>query len=894
MTAEAFDAVLAEPDSSAAQSRLHGLVTARNYNGITLPAVAGRYLHAFCDVTSSSLRRRWVGIALAGMLAASRKVPQHLAGLHGDLHAVGDVILSSTQSEEIKIIAGIVLRQCRERGITYNHFWSSDKVRKSIPNFPERSGPRWMSDFQKFLDQLGHLALVSTSTDPSIIYPISIVASDGFRWRDPNDSLPIALIQEGMLTVIAPDEALQDVQFVDIPISRIQSVLCQPSTLHNSQALVSEHEPWDIVLSLQARPWSYRLNTLRRAGTDITILFAHALDAREWEASIKECQVLYEKSREPDISKGHSNMQREDRIQPSSTSKDLTSLRQFDIPDHSVSPDSASVRGRITAPEHEVSLHSPSKEPARGNGKLPKISQATKLKAYKQLPEKQAPSSVTKQQAASTKVVKRAVAATAVKPVSKLQKQWPRSSQPRDSSAGSTRSQVKRKAGDDDEEYVPDDARSGRRTKKRQKNATKTTAAKRPIAAPRGRELITGSGTVSSRHSLITGLLSEQLPPKPTTLSNMRPGEHPARVAKDVSKSPSQVDQPIPHFKRPQTPGDMQIRSNFVLPTTHVMRGSKDDSNREQQATFIEILSSNSKPVPASPNADSSAISGHADCNEIVIEKEKGDWQTAQSDPFNRRSSNPNSTAFMRRLTGEDPTNNIHVSEDLNTADVQALGTNAARAIDPVRTYIKKQATQSVRTAAKGAVEGKDARNGPPERIADIAQTVPTIHGHEDLHTEGETTLAGDAKFEQPFLEPKASPIHFRSSPPVIGSLGSRSSTSAEVEAPSPSPLPTSEAELMNWEASLKSHQRSLYDSIIRVSKRAIQRIVDSETAVTDIVEVFEKDAEHVLRSLLQEQHREYNHVFGSMENKTKQLKRELEVTAGRLKEDRRRFKVVV
>jgi hypothetical protein len=65
-----------------------------------------------------------------------------------------------------------------------------------------------------------------------------------------------------------------------------------------------------------------------------------------------------------------------------------------------------------------------------------------------------------------------------------------------------------------------------------------------------------------------------------------------------------------------------------------------------------EILSSNTKKVPDSPHAESTAISGHADQEEVHREKHRADLETAKSDPFQRRGSKM-PTTFLRKLTGE-------------------------------------------------------------------------------------------------------------------------------------------------------------------------------------------------------------------------------------------------
>ena len=101
--------------------------------------------------------------------------------------------------------------------------------------------------------------------------------------------------------------------------------------------------------------------------------------------------------------------------------------------------------------------------------------------------------------------------------------------------------------------------------------------------------------------------------------------------------------------------------------------------------------------------------------------------------------------------------------------------------------------------------------------------------------------------------------------------------------------MPTSEAEAEQWEATLQPHQRALHDQLIRVSKRVLRHVVDSETAVTDIADVFASDGEHLLNGILQRQHSDYNELRVEMALKKKALKKELENAVKALAKERQR-----
>ncbi|KAF2792729.1 hypothetical protein K505DRAFT_362646 [Melanomma pulvis-pyrius CBS 109.77] len=316
MSARDFDAALAAPDVDATFQTLHHL-TSRNerFSGASLPTTAEKYLKAFCDAGSSATRRRWVGVALRKMVRTSTEVVKHFKTLRHRLPQLGQVILGSTELEETRILAGVIIREAMEQGIQFSSFWPSDKVPNNAPNFPQESGPHWLHDFQTFLDTLGDLVIMQLVTDPAILYPVSLVASDNFKCLNPEDVAMTAIIQDRLLTII-PELSTQNLDFVDIPLHRIQNISQRRATLKDSQSRGTEHEPWDLVISLRRGPWTYCVNTSRHTGTELTLLFKNAKDAKECEYCIMELVNLASSAHSHviDFSKGEDEMHSEDGV----------------------------------------------------------------------------------------------------------------------------------------------------------------------------------------------------------------------------------------------------------------------------------------------------------------------------------------------------------------------------------------------------------------------------------------------------------------------------------------------------------------------------------------------------------------------------------------------------
>lgn len=1134
MAAQTFESVLREPDNDASLLRLVQLIVTREHTGVT-SAVAEQYLHAFCGANSSPVRRRWIGIALAEMIGASIIPGHRLKEMHVEMQCLGAVVLSNTELEETKIVAGIVMRQVLAHGIEYNSFWATDKVKNSSPNFPRDLHLRWMFDFQEFLDALHSLALAKSSNETSIMYPISVVAAEELKWPE-DDGCSIALIQANTLTVIMQNSELHNVQFIDIPIDHCRNVRAQPATLYDSQAQSEMPEPWEVVLRLEEKSWTYTLNTSKRAGREIVFLFEHAGDAKEWESCVREQQkargivntpvrhtprlrkscsspihcsgtpqldihddAMHESAPRVHSASSHSSRARQP-LQPTVT----CSRRRPDDPserhegasqarstgaaatvadenrppageaDNIVDVAQKQRRPKQTQRQHLVNssaaeISASSSQPfsngmsgpdaflnsdvvgcapkriTYSKGKLPRVSQSAKERVSKQLRGKPDVFDLPQKESGILKTTKAVGSGTAS--TSGQESQKSRKSEHKTlNTTIATRSQAKRKAANhDDDEFIPKQAlpRKANAARKPRSNTganDKVMRKKARISGPEKSEvsmgkagLTTAKPTVQISAYSITSELNGVLDPQQTSAKAQKmlsSSSTPLRPARNGSLQESQssprafnvefkmpvipMRSPTPNRPKtrlldaliyPRTP--VVVRSRHEDKSLSVILSSPTRSNDLEVAVDwayytapgTEILSSNSKPVPASPNADSTAISGHADRDDMDFEKMTGDMQTAKSDPFQQRRVKQNATSFIRRLTGEDfisgelktvesamhsvPIDLLsHGSSDLEIVDLPpkrqplpqtmpwdrvdkkasrisksrhqrpapALSASPYKSnpkthkqthgpsdspehihkiLTPLQFQasipLEKEAAKSLwkrngvseigidqrikivgptehdseqsayasmgRNAVAFTVEIKDSIvtvDQPPIKDAPIVQEVQCFD-NPDFNMDGDNTLVNKNVNEESANDPEDTSIRFRSSPPIPGTPSSHSSTSAESEPSTVPRLPSSEAEEAEWKITLNSHQRALHDLLLRTSKRVLRHIVNNETAVTDIVEIFERDGEHVLDSLLQQHDGDYEHVFLDMETKRKDLERKLRSAAKSLSRERKR-----
>jgi hypothetical protein len=339
----------------------------------------------------------------------------------------------------------------------------------------------------------------------------------------------------------------------------------------------------------------------------------------------------------------------------------------------------------------------------------------------------------------------------------------------------------------------------------------------------------------------------------------------------------------------------------------------------------VEILSSNSKPLPGHPVAESVAISGHADRMEVDIEMEMGEYETAKSNPFLQRFPSQKAASFVRRLTGDSQeANDVDTSPSLSRAKPlersrrDRPSTHLAAAVTSAQPTVNPKALAKVHQVNEHSKDSYPKRTSSPKRVTkfvDAGYTTPIqkrgsaaprkaveaavqSHPHPvldadiDVDVDGDQTLVADADDFPPL--PKPSPVNFRSSPPVAHLTSSNhSSTSADSTPPSEraSSIPTEDVEDAEWEESLQPHQRALGDQLHRISKRVLRHIVDHETAVDDIAVMYAEDGEHLLNKYVERHSGEYEKLEKGVEKKKAEMRNELLGVAKNIAKERQRYK---
>jgi hypothetical protein len=281
---------------------------------------------------------------------------------------------------------------------------------------------------------------------------------------------------------------------------------------------------------------------------------------------------------------------------------------------------------------------------------------------------------------------------------------------------------------------------------------------------------------------------------------------------------------------------DKDGKEELHTPTTNGFRRTSSGSSE-----VILLLSSNSKPLPAPPTAESTAISGHSSRGDLQNEQMNEDDRN-RDNPFLHSSVTLGAKRFARQLTAKIP-------------------------------QLKKPQAQEPHS---------------PEEIT-VTQHKMSARQNEIIDLDGDTLIAED---EEPAMN--ASPIQVHSSPPkVFSSPSSHSSTSAEgevegeVDADTHAFTSKEEAEDREWEESLKPYQRTIGTQLTRISQRLLRHIVDNETAVNDIAQTYMTDAKTLVENVEARQKEHFETSVRDIKQSSADVKRKLEGLAAKIRAER-------
>ncbi|OCL11588.1 hypothetical protein AOQ84DRAFT_423229 [Glonium stellatum] len=248
--------------------------------GAARPTVTERYLRSFTDESFPSRTRRWVGLVLHRLIRTSPDVVDHLAS-HLDIFAeIGQIVL--TQPEDLKLVAGMIIREMVLAGIQHARFWPTDAIPSAIPDFPTNDSQHWIEKFQDFLDDLHGLRFIGNNggEDPGILYAFEITADDGVHIIE-ETGLIVLLVEGDHLTCFVPPSSTRIAQCFDIPLAHVTHAEVSKSTVRTFRESQMELTTAELILHLEAESWTYLCNAKEYHVQKIVILCRNLVDAQE-------------------------------------------------------------------------------------------------------------------------------------------------------------------------------------------------------------------------------------------------------------------------------------------------------------------------------------------------------------------------------------------------------------------------------------------------------------------------------------------------------------------------------------------------------------------------------------------------------------------------------------
>lgn len=907
------------------------------------------------------------------LIETSPDITNCLANFSDVLKGIGQIIL--TKSEDLKLVAGMVIREMVLAGMQHACFWPTDAIPSAMADFPTHDSQHWMGNFQDFLDDLHELRFIENNggQDPGVLYAFEITAEDGVHITE-ETGLIVLLVEGGNLTCVVPPSRTRIVQCFDIPLVHVTNVGVSKSTVRTIRGSQTEYTTAALTLDLRSQSWTYLCNAKEYHVQKILILCRNLSEAQEAGLMVMEGKEISNSnnfgpkisaSQTIDISKppesGDKIEQNRD-VQPAhgkptkkptmsqTKRKNAANIRHSEIQPlvnqaaKGIAPQVDSPRTKkTTRPSIVKESRLAQKSRTPDSGALSRVTKSRQPDASESLMSTvgNKPVKITKGKVSSDgnnnensvfdippdepgelrKRAKRLVVKH-IHPESREstgesdQSEYiepKRKSQPSTKKASTTKEKSRPKP------TASANSKAGNKKKqaKCQKAATQHVSSTRPSLV---NKLLTGNRSQGgleqqvprdSREASEGGdvqddgvvLQSDPPPGLPTLPSHSKPikafsilkrpakAPHPSTpelkrsmIAKIIqhtnedvveggvdSRTRSIVDFadepgsvrvhesgspcPIAKFVAEKPSAKQMIKrllesmpaeaheshdSGHLTHSEEVALHSKDllrPGRRESKTTPVDAQLSNSKALPASPAAASRAISGHV--TNTVVEKAKANADKVKevSDPFEilpiEQPQRPR-TAFTQLLAGQ----------------------------------VKKHAQEDY------------------AQLLPLQDSLPlpaTLVPRQQVNTNGDLdeTLVGTEDGE--YLPAKASPMAIVSSP--LPSSHSSSSATQVFEK-----IDTELAEEMEWEASLQPHQRAVADMLTRISRRLVRHLVDSETALRDIIADYERDGLELIANLAEEHSINHAACFEKIEAQRAAMGKEFREVAKRLEQARARF----
>jgi hypothetical protein len=219
------------------------------------------------------------------LIESSKDVLDHLRSLSKEIKLLSMVILNDP--EDLKLVAGIIIRTMILGGMEYADFWSNGTP-FSVP-FPTNETQVWIHDFQDFMDELSQLKFLQDDGDAGVLYALSMTARDSLQLVQETGSI-VLFFEHRNLTAFVLGAAGRITEVIDVPISHITATDVKIATIRNSDDTASEITAAQLTLQFHPLPWTYLYNADERNAKKMTMILENMADAQEAVNLIEEIQ----------------------------------------------------------------------------------------------------------------------------------------------------------------------------------------------------------------------------------------------------------------------------------------------------------------------------------------------------------------------------------------------------------------------------------------------------------------------------------------------------------------------------------------------------------------------------------------------------------------------------
>ncbi|KAL9025660.1 MAG: hypothetical protein Q9196_005552 [Gyalolechia fulgens] len=242
--------------------------------------VLSRLIKAFLDRRRRPRDRRWTGsLALELLRDCGRNRDIIAAPESGALRYQLGASVIDDDHESLRLIAGTIIREMVENGLSANEFWEPEKYPEppSIFEAVLEHASQWTTDFVAFVDDLETQGIVSEQRNSSTFAYAVYFGGNVYNTRV---GLSILVTLKDDLTIVVPSTQSDTAKYIDIPQEHIAAVHLAQGQQGSQPGKVPSPPPIVLVILLEAMTdAAYFVNEVKHQPSQIVLAFDALEDA---------------------------------------------------------------------------------------------------------------------------------------------------------------------------------------------------------------------------------------------------------------------------------------------------------------------------------------------------------------------------------------------------------------------------------------------------------------------------------------------------------------------------------------------------------------------------------------------------------------------------------------